>query len=172
MAGSAELVVRPLQGDDEIEACARLMAGTEPWVTLGRDYAASRSILSNPAKEVYWVGHQGQWAGFLILDLHGPFRGYLQTICLRPEARGTGLGSAVIDWAESRIFRESPNVFLCVSDFNRDARRLYLRLGYEVVGELRDFIVPGHAEVLLRKTRGTWQEFTGEGRREKGEGRG
>jgi ribosomal protein S18 acetylase RimI-like enzyme len=159
MTGPAEVDVRPLQGDDEVEACARLMAGSEPWLTLGRDCAASRTILSNPAKEVYWIGYQGEWAGFLILDLHGPFRGYLQTICLRPELRGAGLGTAVIGWAEARIFRESPNVFMCVSDFNDHAKRLYVRLGYEVVGELRDFLVPGHSEVLLRKTTGTWQGF-------------
>ena len=48
--------------------------------------------------------------------------------------------------AEERIFRESPNVFLC--------RRLYERLGYTLVGELTDYIVAGHAELLYRKTIG------------------
>ena len=28
----------------------------------------------------------------------------------------------------------------------------YWRLGYDVVGELHDYIVAGHAEILLRKT--------------------
>ena len=32
-------------------------------------------------------------------------------------------------WAEARILRESPNVFICVSSFNPDARRLYERQG-------------------------------------------
>jgi ribosomal protein S18 acetylase RimI-like enzyme len=59
-----------------------------------------------------------------------------------------------------RIFRESPTVFLCVSNFNTGARRLYERLGYEVVGSLRDFLVAGRAEVLLRKSRGPWSTFT------------
>jgi hypothetical protein len=46
-----------------------------------------------------------------------------------------------------------------VSSFNPDARRLYERLGYSVVGELKDLIVPGHSEILLRKTLGPLTEF-------------
>lgn len=56
--------------------------------------------------------------------------------------------------AEERILRDVPNVFVCVSSFNTEARRLYLRLGYEPVGELKDYIVAGHSELLLRKTTG------------------
>jgi len=36
---------------------------------------------------------------------------------------------------------------------------LYERLGYEVVGELKDYIVPGHSEMLLRKTIGPLVEL-------------
>jgi RimJ/RimL family protein N-acetyltransferase len=39
-----------------------------------------------------------------------------------------------------------------VSSFNERARALYTRLGYETVGELRDYIVRGHSEWLLRKS--------------------
>ena len=45
-------------------------------------------------------------------------------------------------------------MFMCVSSFNQDARRLYERLGYHEVGELTNYIVEGHSEILLRKTRG------------------
>jgi [ribosomal protein S18]-alanine N-acetyltransferase len=51
---------------------------------------------------------------------------------------------------------------MCVSSFNRDARRLYERLGYRVVGELTDYIVEGHSEILLRKTVGPLTTFTPE----------
>jgi len=62
-------------------------------------------------------------------------------------------------FVEQRILRDTPNVFLCVSSFNDGAQRFYGRLGYEVVGELRDLIVPGHAEILMRKTTGPYTEF-------------
>ena len=40
-------------------------------------------------------------------------------------------------------------MFLCVSDFDNGALRLYRRLGYELIGALPDFLVGGSAELLL-----------------------
>ena len=37
--------------------------------------------------------------------------------------------------------------------------RFYERRGFEFVGVLRELIIPGHDEILLRKTRGTWTAF-------------
>jgi ribosomal protein S18 acetylase RimI-like enzyme len=143
----------------DAEPCARMMACSEPWLTLGRSFEKSLEIVRHPAKEVWVVpGPDGPLA-FVILDMHGAFTGYLQTICVRPEDRGRGLGTRLLEWVEDRIFRESPNVFLCVSSFNAGARRLYERLGYAAVGTLDDYIVRGHGEVLMRKTRGPWREF-------------
>jgi ribosomal protein S18 acetylase RimI-like enzyme len=71
-----------------------------------------------------------------------------------PEFRGRGLGTAALRWAERRIFQDHRNVLLCVSSFNRRAQRLYQRLGYETVGRMRDYVVAGHDEILLRKTLG------------------
>jgi ribosomal protein S18 acetylase RimI-like enzyme len=65
----------------------------------------------------------------------------------------------LIRFAENRILGETPNVFLCVSSFNPMALRLYKRLGYEAIGELTNFIVPDHSEILLRKTIGPLVEF-------------
>ena len=146
--------IRPIATRDEIDHCARLMASSEPWITLQRDVEQSRRILSNPALERYVARDDGALAGFLILDLQGVFAGYLKTVCVAPEFRNLGIGTTLVHFAEDRIFREHQNVFLLVSSFNRDAQRLYERLGYEVVGELKDFVVEGHSEILLRKTIG------------------
>lgn len=135
------------------------MATSEPWLTLGRSFEKSLEVLTNPAKEVWIVPAADGPRAFLVLDMHGAFAGYVQTICVRADARGQGVGTRLLAWAEERIFRESPNVFLCVSSFNGGARRLYERLGYAAVGTLDDYIVRGHGEVLMRKTRGPWREF-------------
>jgi ribosomal protein S18 acetylase RimI-like enzyme len=66
----------------------------------------------------------------------------------------------MVDFAERRILSEVPNVFMCVSSFNDAARRLYQRLGYQVVGELTDYIVAGYSEILLRKTTGPLTAFS------------
>lgn len=153
------LEIKPLADPSEAEDCARMMASTAPWLTLGRTYDACLRIIRDQSKEVY-VARLGQTvAGFLIINMAGPFSGYIQTVCVDSAARGQGIGSRLIRWAEERIFRESPNVFMCVSSFNEGAFKLYQRLGYEVVGELKDHLVRGHSEILLRKSQGPWGEF-------------
>ena len=154
-----EAVIRLLAGDAEAIECARLMSSTDPWITLGRTFEASLAILRDPAREVHVLAQGPRLLGFVVLNLHGPFIGYVQVLCIRPECRGQGFGSQLLHWAEERIFRVSPNVFMCVSSFNRDAQRLYERLGYTIVGELKDYLVPGHNEILLRKTKGPWGSF-------------
>ena len=136
-----------------------MMAASEPWVTLRRSYARSLDLLTEAGKEVYVACDERNIAGFLILDLRGPLRGHIQTVCVEPSRRGYGVGTKLIHWAEARIEKESPNVFLCVSSFNHSARRLYERLGYQLVGTLTDYVVPGHDEYLFRKTTASWEEF-------------
>ena len=156
--------IRPLATEAEARACAEIMATSDPWVTLGRTFDESCRILRDPAREVY-VALEGareagtpRVAGFTILVMQGAFVGYIQSVAVQERWRGKGLGTALIAFAERRILREQPNVFICASSFNPGARRLYERLGYEVVGELKDFVVRGHSEFLLRKTTGPLAE--------------
>ena len=46
------------------------------------------------------------------------------------------------------------------SSFNTRARALYERVGFEYVGTLKDLIVKGYDEILLRKTLGPLNTFT------------
>ena len=75
---------------------------------------------------------------------------YLASIAVAPEARGLGVGSALLDAAEAR-FPGARWMFLCVSSFNARARALYERHSYRAVGELPDYVVDGVAEILLVK---------------------
>jgi len=151
--------IRRLESQSEIEICARMMAGLEPWITLRRDYEASVQTLSDPVKEVYLAVVEEKIAGFTIINMTGDFVGYIQTMCVAPGWRNKGIGSRLLQYGENRILEETPNVFMCVSSFNPSAKRLYQRLGYEVIGELKDWIVPGHSEYLLRKTVSPLSEF-------------
>ncbi len=93
------------------------------------------------------------------MQMRGAFVGYLQSVGVAAEWRGRGVGSKLIAFAEERIFKEAPNVFILVSSFNDSARALYERLGYQVIGELKDYIVAGHSEILLRKSVAPLSEF-------------
>ena len=143
----------------DLEWCAQLMAANEPWITLQRSYEDSIQLLEDPLSEVYLFSRKEERLGFIMLKLKGAFTGYIQTIVITEAARGQGLGEAAIRYAEEIIFSGSPNAFICVSAFNHRARELYLRLGFEEVGVLKDYVRKGYDEVFMRKTRGSWNDF-------------
>jgi ribosomal-protein-alanine N-acetyltransferase len=151
--------IQKLQRRADAEICAHMMANSEPWITLHRDFDASLEILTDPSREVYSATVNGEIVGFTVLIMHGVFVGYLQSICVAPQWRDKGIGGQLMDFAEKRIFSETPNVFICVSSFNRRVQKLYERRGYEVIGQLKDWIVRGHSEILLRKTIAPLAEF-------------
>lgn len=153
------LAIEPLHDRDEAVVCARMMAGSDPWLTLGRGFEECLRAIEDPSREVHVARSGDAVRGFIILNLHGALVGYLQTICVAADARGSGVGSTLMAFAEERVFAVSPNIFLCVSSFNRRAKALYERLGYQTIGELRDYLVPGQSEWLMRKTIGPLQGF-------------
>lgn len=59
---------------------------------------------------------------------------YVNAVATFPDARGLGVGSRLMEWAELRAKALGlGGTSLIVSDANRGARRLYERLGYEEV---------------------------------------
>lgn len=151
--------IRELRHTDEAHECAQFMANSEPWITLRRTYDDSMEILSDPSKEVYIAVVRNEIVGFVILQMCGAFNGYIQSVGVIPQWRNRGIGSSLIKFAEDRIFGETPNVFICVSSFNKKALKLYERLGYEIIGELKNYIVPNYSEILLRKTIASLTEY-------------
>ena len=147
-------MIERLQNDDDARACAAMMCATDPWITIGRGFDQCLIAVADPTREVWVAREEGAVCGFIIINMRGAFIGYIQTVCVDAAARGGGLGSQLVAFAEERIFRETPNVFLCVSSFNPRARALYERLGYEVIGELKDYIIEGASEILMRKSIG------------------
>src|SRR6202035_3842762 len=50
------LTIQPLTTESEAEECARIMAASEPWITLRRDFAASLVILMDEERERFSPG--------------------------------------------------------------------------------------------------------------------
>ena len=149
-----ETVIQPLGDETEAQACARLMAESEPWITLRRDFESALKLVTDRTKEVYVARVNGKPAGHVVVNMEGPFAGYIQALVVAPELRDRGIGARLVRFAEQRIFRDSANVFLCVSGFNTRAQEFYARLGYERIGELKNYVVAGQSEFLMRKTTG------------------
>jgi ribosomal protein S18 acetylase RimI-like enzyme len=131
-----------------------MMASTDPWITLGMDYQHCLKAFEGDCEEIYVVRDGDRIAGFVILQVCGTFSGYIQTICIAEGHRGKGLGTKLIEFCEKRTLEFSPNIFICVSSFNKGAQELYLRLGFKLVGVLENFVKEGFDELLLRKTVG------------------
>jgi len=146
--------IRKVTGAGARRAAARLMAASDPWLRLGIKYQPCLKNINAPYRELYAARHGAALRGFVLIAMCGALKGYIQALCVAPEARGGGLGARLMRHAEKRIFRDSPNVFLCVSSFNKGAVRFYRRLGYRRTGLLKDFLVKGANELLMRKTRG------------------
>jgi ribosomal-protein-alanine N-acetyltransferase len=155
----AEIQIRRIERGEQVHQCARFMATSEPWLTLRRSYQEDVEMLNDPGREVYVALVGGELAGFIIMQMHGSFIGYTQTVGVLPDWQNRGIGSRLMVFAEERIFRETPNAFICASSFNPGAQRLYQRLGYVVVGELKNYIVRGHSEIPHRKTVAPLSEY-------------
>jgi ribosomal protein S18 acetylase RimI-like enzyme len=138
---------------DEPAWCAKLMASSEPWITLGRDFASCSAALTRPGSELYVAraGENGPQAGFILVAPRGLAGSpYIASLGVAAEMRGQGIGSQLLDFAE-RLFAGRGHIFLMVSSFNHSAQQLYRRHGYERVGEVEDYCVAGHSELIFHK---------------------
>jgi [ribosomal protein S18]-alanine N-acetyltransferase len=148
-------VIRPMQPDDR-EAVVNLLAESDPWKTLGYgkdDW--SRIFCPIPQdREAYVLEHEGRVAGIAIVKPKFLMGDYLELLGIAPWARGQGLGARMLEQIESIVFGRTKNLFACVSDFNVSARDFYRKMGYQEIGPMPNFLIPGSAEMLLRKTAG------------------
>jgi ribosomal protein S18 acetylase RimI-like enzyme len=79
---------------------------------------------------------------------------YLELLAVADWARGKGLGARLLSHVETTVFARAKNLFACVSDFNEQGRQFYKKQGYQEIGPMPNFLIPGSAEILLRKTSG------------------
>ncbi len=136
---------------EEREWCARLMASSEPWTTVGRGLDVLLPAALDPDYVVLVARLAGEPLGFVRVHPRGVAGSpYVASVAVAESARGRGVGRALLDATEAR-YPKARYVFLCVSDFNVRARALYERLGYRLVGTLPDYVVDGRAELLMAK---------------------
>lgn len=145
------------------EDALRLM-DTSPWTELEYGPAEVEAVAEGSVSANVLVARDGERVvGFAVSSTGFLLGEYLRVIAVDPEYRREGVGRMLIAELERRAFERAPNVYLCVSDFNAGARAFYASLGYEEVGLLRDLLLPGRGEVLLRKTVAAWRRFSRSG---------
>ncbi|MBZ5534329.1 MAG: GNAT family N-acetyltransferase [Acidobacteriia bacterium] len=142
-----------LASESDHEWCAELMAGTDPWITLGRGLEECRTACHH-RDYLLFVAREGvERCGFVLLHPRGLASSpYIASIATAREFRGKGIGSRLLAFAEGYVRPQSRHIFLCVSSFNTGAKALYERQGYTVVGELKDYILKGASELIMHKS--------------------
>lgn len=139
------------EGDDG-EWAARLMAASDPWITLGRGLEQCRAACQR-AECVMSVAREGaERCGFALVNPRGVSGApYLAAIAVVPTWRSRGTGAALLDYCERHAALTSRHFFLCVSSFNTRAQAFYARHGYHQVGQFDDYVIEGASELLLYK---------------------
>jgi ribosomal protein S18 acetylase RimI-like enzyme len=154
MTTTGKIIIRLTADPKDFTVCALMMSKTDQWITLEMNYEQCLKAFEGNCKEIYVVETEDDILGFVILQTCGTFSGYIQTICIDEAHRGKGFGKKLLKFCEERIHKFSPNVFICVSSFNKGAIKLYYEFGFKPIGELENFVKEGFNELLLRKTVG------------------
>ncbi len=137
-----------------IPACDEILSMSEPWKRLGERFDFAQ-FLSQGWKigTAHVLMVDKEVAGFIVFSPYPVFArgGYLRAIGVAPSKRRQGFGKMLVRFAEKSTVRFSPNLYLCVSSFNRKAQAFYRNLGYQRIGVIPDLLVQGASEHIYWK---------------------
>ncbi|MDH5639680.1 MAG: GNAT family N-acetyltransferase [Nitrospira sp.] len=150
-----EPAIRPIQPEDRA-AVVQLLGSSDPWKTLGYTTADWERIFCPipQGRDSYVAELDGRVAGIAILKQKFLAGDYLELLGIADWARKQGIGRRILQHIEQLVFGRTKNLFACVSDFNEPARAFYKKQGYQEIGPMPNFLIPGSSEILLRKTAG------------------
>jgi ribosomal protein S18 acetylase RimI-like enzyme len=132
------------------EWAAGVMAGSDPWMTLGRSYDACLAACRDLQDELFIAETGGERCGLVLVRPRGIAGApYIVSIAAAASFRSRGVGHAMIASVAERVARHARHLFLCVSSFNPRAKAMYEREGFVQVGELPDFCIDGASELLM-----------------------
>jgi ribosomal protein S18 acetylase RimI-like enzyme len=138
------------------DAVVQFLADSDPWKTLGYTSTDWNKIFAPIplGRESLVAEINGKMAGVALVREKFLLGDYLELLGVAPWTRKTGVGAALLAHVEQLVFARTKNLFACVSDFNAPARAFYKKHGFQEIGPMPDFLIPGSAEMLLRKTAG------------------
>lgn len=152
-------IVRSMAAEDRTSVM-ELLADSDPWKKLGyqaNDWDKYFTPLPD-GRDSYVAVQNGRVAGIAVVRQKFLLGDYLELLGVANWARKTGLGGRLLAHVETVVFARTKNLFACVSDFNDHARNFYKKQGYQEIGPMPNFLIPGSAEILLRKTAGPARE--------------
>ncbi len=143
--------------EKDVDLCVDILQNTE----LGTVYFSNRKktedlLLYALAQRLLFVAQNDNedCLGFMYFMPKGVFGSYpyLHIVAVKEGFRNLGIGKQLIKYFEENSSDySSTKCFLTVDDFNPQARKLYEFLGYQCVGELKDFYKTGITSYIMMK---------------------
>ena len=140
-----------------VTVCADILQNTEIGTVYFSDYKKTVDLLLRALeqRELFVALNDNEdCLGFMYFVPKGVFGNYpyLHIIAVKEECRNLGIGKQLIKYFEENSSNySSTKYFLTVDDFNPQARKLYESLGYQCVGELKDFYKNGITSYIMMK---------------------
>ncbi|MDQ7024752.1 MAG: GNAT family N-acetyltransferase [Anaerolineae bacterium] len=131
-------------------------------VPLWQRYRLTTEIITNQFQTaiseralLYVIEVEGQTvvSGFAWYLAQGAFgrSAYLKQIGVHPDSTGLGIGRQLLAHVEEACKQFSDQLFLLVSDFNKDAQKFYERQDYQHCGTIPAYVLPDVAELIYHK---------------------
>lgn len=137
---------------EERSLIATLMANSTPWTELNISLETCKKNCHDQEFELFVAVVNGHLAGGILIDMRGVAGSpYLKSIVVDPSFRDQNVGTQLLQFGINLCKKKSKHFFLCVSSFNHRALAWYIRMGFVKIGELKDYLVEGHSEILLYK---------------------
>jgi len=132
-AAPPELLVRSATASDAIAALACVKAAFEPYIErMGK--APAPMLLDYPALIAagrVWVAELGGQVEGVLVQYETPDGFYVDTVATSPRARGTGVGRALLQFAEGEALRRGHTaIYLCTNARMTENQVLYPKIGY------------------------------------------
>lgn len=105
-------------------------------------------------RELYIYTNNNEIQAFIRVDPIGMLSKFplLRTLIVKQEYRSKGIGRELLYYYEKINSMNNGKIFLCVSDFNKRAKKLYTEIGYEEVGYIKNLYKHGINEYIMCKT--------------------
>jgi len=133
---------------------AKILLSNEPWLTFHStlDGIQRYFLRRDPGLWRFTARFDGEPGGVVCVRHPWLFGPYLELIALDRPYQRQGVGRDIVRWMERQAKPVSANIWTLVSAFNEHAQRFYAGLGFEEIVPIRDLVIAGHVEILMRKT--------------------
>src|SRR5262245_23098769 len=130
---SPKPLVRLATANDAIAAFVCVRAAFEPYIErIGK--APTPMLLDYPtliAEGRVWVAELNAQVEGVLVQYETPDGFYVDTVATTPKARGTGIGRALLQFAEGEAVRRGhKSIYLYTNAKMTESQELYLKIGY------------------------------------------